>query len=734
MIEFLIIVFGLIVLFWVASINGRLHKAEAQIAALLKGQIKPSASSANQATAPAAAPSSLWTVAEPAPAAQAMFHAQPAGTAPVVPAAPGQLAQSMPKKEDTEDAVNWLNRIGVVALVLGLGFFLKIAISLGWIGPWAQIIIGLAVGGLLVYLGELWKTKFGTRAQALSGGGIAVLYFSIYAAFNFYHLVPQTVAIIAVLAVAAFAVWMSFRNSSLVLAILGFFGAYASPIMFNTGRDQQVMLFVLLTILNVAALAMMLKKYWLELLFLALVGTSIDFALWAGNYSNYQNTLNSLTFVIITGILFVVGSSVLLRYHHKKQTLPKNLENNLSATQLLAGLFYFICIYFLLHENYYNILPAVALLGSIVYFFAYALVDRLTIRGVNYCMSFAGAALLVSAAIWKFDGKALSAVLLVIALAGASVGTLVKREELRVWGLVVLFMALFKSLYDPYGPDDKTFLCNAKFGLMFANTLGLLFVGWLYKKVQASEFEKNVEKGLQIVAALVLWASVSWDIFAVFYNSNPSQNFMTLWWVIYPVALALAAYFSKRKELATVALILLAASFFKVLFLPYLGSYAFLWNAKFGLMALETGALLVAASVYGKSPENRPVSDFLKVTASLLLWFAVSWEIVKYFEGDVSKNARNLYLSLWWIVYSSILMGAGIMWRSALFRKISIGLFGVAIVQVFLYDLLSLDTGYLIVSLISLGVILISVSFVYRKHKEGITKFLEGEKEDLHPL
>ncbi|MEK7161832.1 MAG: DUF2339 domain-containing protein, partial [Patescibacteria group bacterium] len=113
----------------------------------------------------------------------------------------------------------------------------------------------------------------------------------------------------------------------------------------------------------------------------------------------------------------------------------------------------------------------------------------------------------------------------------------------------------------------------------------------------------------------------------------------------------------------------------------------------------------------------------------MLLWFAVSWDITKYFENEESKNARNLFLSLWWITYSAILIGAGIAWRSPLLRKIAIGLFFVTIVKVFLFDLLSLDLGYLIISFISLGVILISVSFYYNKHKEQITKFLEGEEK-----
>ena len=729
--EFLLFIAIVVLVIWLATVSNRLSALEKR----LRQQSMPSVFTQAQVSV---APLS----AEPLPklfdantglplsqtsqsAAEEMAHTQMLHTPPMVQPA------VTPKKtaaEETESAVNWLNRIGVVALVLGLGFFLKIAIDLGWIGPWMQIIIGLCIGGLLVYLGELWKHKFGEKAQALTGGGVAILYFSIYAAFNFYHLVPAVLAFIFMVAASAFAVWLSFRNSSLALGVLAFFGAYGAPLLFNIGQDNQIMLFFYLSVINIAAIGIMFRKYWNELLLLTLIGTIVDFAVWAGNFSNYQNTLISLSFVIVSVIIYMVGSAALVRMHSSKKTLPANFENNMAALVITGGVFYFVSIFALLFYNYHDLLPGIGLLGGVLFLFSYALVDRINYRNINYCLSFIAAGLLLASAIWKFDGKALTAMFLVLGLLGTSVGTMVKREELRVWGIVILFISLFKSLFDPYGAADATFLFNAKFGLMFANTLALLFVGWMYQKIEASATEKNVEKLLQITAAIVLWVAVSWDIIFPGHGLNNSDSFMTLWWVIYPMVLALTGFLSKRKELFQTAVVILVASFFKVLFMPYTGNYIFLYNIKFGLMALETVALLVFAGMSEMQGDKSEFSDLLKVMASLLLWFAVSWEIVKYFENDISQNSRNLYLSLWWIAYSAVLMGAGIMWRSALFRKIAIGLFFVTIAKVFLFDLLSLDLGYLIVSFVSLGVILISVSFVYRKHKEEITKFLSEEK------
>src|SRR5450432_4110334 len=40
----------------------------------------------------------------------------------------------------------WLNRIGIVAMLIGVSYFLKYAFDNNWIGPGGQIAIGLLVG------------------------------------------------------------------------------------------------------------------------------------------------------------------------------------------------------------------------------------------------------------------------------------------------------------------------------------------------------------------------------------------------------------------------------------------------------------------------------------------------------------------------------------------------------------------------------------------------------------
>jgi uncharacterized membrane protein len=84
------------------------------------------------------------------------------------------------------------------------------------------------------------------------------------------------------------------------------------------------------------------------------------------------------------------------------------------------------------------------------------------------------------------------------------------------------------------------------------------------------------------------------------------------------------------------------------------------------------------------------------------------------------ENMKQLSLSSLWLVYGIALMAAGIWRRVRLVRIAAIILFGIAILKIFIYDLSFLETLYRIFSFIGLGVILLTVSYLYQRYKSVI--------------
>ena len=76
-------------------------------------------------------------------------------TAPTPAVTPPPAAEKPPRPPLEWEQIlggNWLARIGVLALIVGVGFFLKYAFDNNWIGPAARVILGVVAG--LVMLGS----------------------------------------------------------------------------------------------------------------------------------------------------------------------------------------------------------------------------------------------------------------------------------------------------------------------------------------------------------------------------------------------------------------------------------------------------------------------------------------------------------------------------------------------------------------------------------------------------
>jgi len=116
---------------------------------------------------------------------------------------------------------NWLARIGVLALIIGVAFLLKLAADNDWIGPIGWIALGIGSGFAMLGIGYYWKKKYPTLAQAITGGGVAILYLSAFAAFALFDLINFYLATGLLLLVSITSAILSLRHNSMALAIIG---------------------------------------------------------------------------------------------------------------------------------------------------------------------------------------------------------------------------------------------------------------------------------------------------------------------------------------------------------------------------------------------------------------------------------------------------------------------------------------------------------------------------------
>ena len=63
-------------------------------------------------------------------------------------AAPKFAQAAQRSSESLEGTIGklWLNRIGIIAILIGVAYFLKYAIDSGWLSPGNRVVIGLTGG------------------------------------------------------------------------------------------------------------------------------------------------------------------------------------------------------------------------------------------------------------------------------------------------------------------------------------------------------------------------------------------------------------------------------------------------------------------------------------------------------------------------------------------------------------------------------------------------------------
>ena len=138
----------------------------------------------------------------------------------------------------------WLNRIGIIAILIGVAYFLKYAFDTGWIGPGGRVAIGLIAGIAVVVWSESFRRK-GSAAfsYSLKAVGIGILYLSLWAASQYFHLVPASAAFVAMILVTASTITLALTQDAEILAVYAMIGGFSTPALVSTGQNHEIVLF-----------------------------------------------------------------------------------------------------------------------------------------------------------------------------------------------------------------------------------------------------------------------------------------------------------------------------------------------------------------------------------------------------------------------------------------------------------------------------------------------------------
>jgi uncharacterized membrane protein len=212
-------------------------------------------------------------------------HPEPAAAAPVVSPPPPPRASTAGAKPasslESRIGAQLLNRIGILAVLIGAAWFLKLAFDRNWIGPGIRILIGLVCAAALVVWSEQFRRRgFSAFSYSLKALGTSIAYLSLWAASSVYHLAPAWLVFLAMTAVTIVNAALARRQRSELLAIYALAGGLATPGLLAMGHDSALLLFSYLALLNAGALLLLALHPWKRLAWAALLGTAVYYIGW----------------------------------------------------------------------------------------------------------------------------------------------------------------------------------------------------------------------------------------------------------------------------------------------------------------------------------------------------------------------------------------------------------------------------------------------------------------------
>jgi uncharacterized membrane protein len=452
---------------------------------------------------------------------EAEASSRPEFPAPIHPAqALGQskFADSSVKKSipvDLERLIggSWLNRVGIVALIAAVSFFLKYAFDNNWIGPRGRVGIGVLLGAAMLPWSQwLLSRGYAYFSESIAALGAAVLYLSLWAGWHYYTLFSQSVAFASMIVVTAAMSVVALGRNSQRIAVMSLIGGFLTPAIISTGKDQQVVLFTYLLILGAGLLVMAARRDWRWPAPLVFVFSQIYFWDWYETFYTASKLERTAFFATLFFLLYAAMPTIRSLRVGRIATLDIGLL-------LLNACAYLSTLYAMLWPEWRWTFTLFVLVLSAMHIFAARLIPApKTPESPLTRLLFAGLALTFAtlAIPIRLEGKWMTLAFAVEGAVLAFTGFRAPAMFVRQAGYVLLALAAIRILAFP--PAAGRFLLNQRFGTYLALIVCFAAV-LIVEREHADDIGEGEKQLLGIMAvgvnvyALIALSLELWDYF-----------------------------------------------------------------------------------------------------------------------------------------------------------------------------------------------------------------------------
>jgi Predicted membrane protein (DUF2339) len=659
---------------------------------------------------------------------------------------------------------NLSNKVGAIITVLGVGIGIKYAIDNNLIGPLTRILLGYAVGFVLFFVSYRLRQQYRELSAVILSAGICIAYYTTYAANIYYQLIPESIAFALMLGITVVTVWQALDYDLQVIAIGGLVGAYAIPFLLSDGTERPMLLFSYMALVNCAILYISFWRDW-KMMHVTYILTWCIFFPWAFNVSQTPLVLSGLLFAtlffgIFTAIYFaekwvrntahIFEDSFYLfanglLYGAAGLALVSHLDG---STPFYLFLFFNIFIYlifsYLVFKRSAQEKPFGLFSRAAFFFINLYLINKFqgplltALCALELVVLFSIGRKFKLVAYETFFLTLASGLLLGIGLFETvpyfryydEFATIWNKHSISFWVAILAFVVTYIIHQNTRQQADGKVVAIEKVVPRF-DLLLLVFIGLLvylygfneiahhfnlayYNSYHSNQYPQYFE---DLLSFKILWTFDFTMIFLIVLNGIVLRRVVQIADTSWQIILNLL-YIASFLTLGLYELGYLKNLYFTPDFADYerTGWHLGIRYISLGLLGILCWSLqkLVHQSKtqLGTLPEILPL--FFHGVA---LW-VVSSELVHWMEWNgLGDRSYKVALSILFGCWSVILVVLGIQKQDKNYRIAGIVLFSATLLKLFFYDLVQLSTIAKTVVMVSLGALLLFISFLYNKFK-----------------
>ena len=662
-------------------------------------------------------------------------------------------AMAMEEEEDIEEYAtsetnfekyigeNLFGKIGILIFIIGIGFFVKYAIDQNWINETARTLMGYAVGAGMLVLAERLHKRYHTFSSLLAGGAFGIYYLITAIAFHYYALFSHTIAFVILCVTTIFMSAVSVLYDRKELAVTALVGGFIAPFIISTDSSSIISLQIYITILNIGMFCLAMYKKWAILPMVSFAFTYI--ILWGttalGSFSDSEAVTTYPTlfaFATLFYVIFLLPVVFILRTQYGENT-------RLGLLGIITANSFMYLIYgdFLLQHfeassdtTAYLAFFIAAVNLAIHLYLRFRVEGQDTLRNLmlGLAVTFAsmGVPILFSAA----------NVLMVWAAESVLLLWLFTKEKNRIYELASAVLLLLTLGALAYYRTTDTFIHDTGDSLFFNGAFFVTtFVSIAYYVVAViMQFNKELFSDTKRLIAYTPCNAIAYALgFSIlflafrdnfhFHLEQPISEYASLLTaniMLLGGALILRKRFEiSENKLAYEISLYLAGILFAMTVWNYTAPEGLLLRWLMALVTIAYMAYCMRGQLLVTSNQRNLHTEYSII--STLMWLTLTRLLLITFNEVNFSTAFSLSLG----IAAFILMCIGMRYHSKEIRIVSLAEFGIVIGKLILNDVWAMPALGKIIVFISLGAILLILSFLYQKLKDALFNEEEQEQE-----